>query len=424
MVNILGYHENDPVKSYGESKISSIFYYIVMVGCGGNGGYAVQRIAKMMNAFSGVSSFLMLADPDTVEEKNLLRQPFIGTDIGKKKADVLAKRYGGSYGLKIGSYSDTYIESVEQLESLFSHTDYLKTRDKHLQKVLIGAVDNDFSRKIMNDFFQKSDDLIYIDAGIEGVFLPRGNREPDEWTDEERQEHIESGYSGQVVVGVKKKGSVILPPLDEVYPINAKDAIPPSHSCGIEPYQPQRMISNENAALQISTVMNELFASDNILVHVVNFNSRTGNCRPTYVEDVIPGQEATIDSVYSGGEGEELSDKVEGADDELDAELVEFREDVKEPAAADGESEVRTLELELEPVDLALIENLYKVSDLSDSSKPEVYDAIVKYADETLNVNLLEWRCHNLQVSIVDRDGKTYLVATDIPKTEESGIPA
>ncbi|MGO4695430.1 ThiF family adenylyltransferase [Paenibacillus sp. 2TAB26] len=285
MINILGYHDKDPVQAYGESKISKIYYYIVMIGCGGNGGYAVQRIAKMMSAFTGVSSFLMLADPDTVEEKNLLRQPFIGTDIGKKKADVLAKRYGGTYGLKIGSYSEAYIESIEQLDSLFSHTDYLKTSGKHLQKVLIGAVDNDFSRKIMNDYFQKSDDLIYIDAGIEGVFIPSGNREPEKWTKEERQEHVDSGYSGQVVVGLKKKGKVILPPLDEVYPIDAKDAIPPSHSCGVEPYQPQRMISNENAALQISTVINELFASDSILIHVSNFSSRTGNCRPVYVDE-------------------------------------------------------------------------------------------------------------------------------------------
>lgn len=286
MVNILGFHDKEAPKHYGESKISRIFYYIVMVGCGGNGGYAVQRISKMMNAFSGVSSFLLLADPDTVEEKNLLRQPFIGNDIGKKKADVLAKRYGATYGLKIGSYTDAYIESVEQLESLFSHTDYRQTGGQYIQKVLIGAVDNDFSRKIMNDFFQKTDDLIYIDAGIEGVFVPPGDRSSEEWTTEEKQEHIESGYSGQVVVGVKKKGTVILPPLDEVYPVNAKDAIPPSHSCGVEPYQPQRMISNENAALQISTIVNELFASDSILVHVVNFNGRTANSRPTYAEDI------------------------------------------------------------------------------------------------------------------------------------------
>jgi hypothetical protein len=287
MIQLLNYHKEQPTRN-GHSGISNFLYYIVLVGCGGNGGYAVQRISKMLYAFSNVRSFLMLADPDTVEEKNLLRQPFIPSDIGKKKSDVLAKRYGSTYGLKIGSYSDSYIESVEQLEGLFSHTDYRHKDGQFIQKVLIGAVDNDFSRKIMKDYFNKTDDLIYIDAGIEGVYLPGGGEKPkEEWTEEETLENLESGYSGQVVVGVKK-GKVILPPLDGVYTIDAKDAIPPSHSCGVEPYQPQRMISNEMAALQITTIVNELFATNSILVHVLNFNARTSNCRPTYAEDVIP----------------------------------------------------------------------------------------------------------------------------------------
>lgn len=47
----------------------SLYYYIVLIGAGGNGGYTVQRLTKMMSAFSEVSSFLMIADPDTVEQK-------------------------------------------------------------------------------------------------------------------------------------------------------------------------------------------------------------------------------------------------------------------------------------------------------------------------------------------------------------------
>jgi hypothetical protein len=286
MIKLLDFHKKTADSFQRQSEISKLYYYIVLIGAGGNGGYAVQRITKMMNAFENVRSFLLIADPDTVEEKNLHRQPFIATDIGQKKADVLAKRYGGTYGLKIGSYSDSYIESVDQLEMLFSHTDYRHERGQFIQKVLIGAVDNDFSRKVMHDYFNKTDDLIYIDAGIEGVYLPP-DKSPEEWTDEEAAEHRESGYSGQVVVGLKKCGRVILPPLDAVYPINAKDAIPPSHSCGVEPYQPQRMISNEMAAMLISTVVNELFSSNAILVHYVNFNAKTGNCRPVYAEDVV-----------------------------------------------------------------------------------------------------------------------------------------
>lgn len=265
----------------------SLYYYIVLIGAGGNGGYTVQRLTKMMSAFSEVGTFLMIADPDTVEQKNILRQPFIPSDIGLKKSEVLAKRYGGTYGLKLGSYPESYVESVEQIEKLFSLTDYRHKRTQLIQKVLIGAVDNDYTRNIMNEYFNQTDDIIYIDAGIEGVFLPEDGRPQDQWTNDEIERHLESGYSGQVVVGLKKEGRVILPPLNEVYPVNARDTIPPSHNCGTEPYQPQRMIANEHAAMHIATVMNELFASNTIHVHVSNFSARTGGCRPIFVDEVV-----------------------------------------------------------------------------------------------------------------------------------------
>jgi hypothetical protein len=94
--------------------------------------------------------------------------------------------------------------------------------------------------------------------------------------------------------------------LDAVYPIDAKDAIPPSHSCGVEPYQPQRMISNEMAAMLISTIVNELFSSNSILVHYVNFNAMTGNCRPVYADDVVlaestPSSDVSPDEEQASG---------------------------------------------------------------------------------------------------------------------------
>ncbi|WP_051051787.1 ubiquitin-activating E1 family protein [Paenibacillus sonchi] len=268
-------------------EYTKIMYYIVLIGSGGTGGYAVQRITKQMSAFSDVRSYLMLADPDVIEERNLLRQPFITRDLGLKKSEVLSSRYGSTYGLKIGSSAEKYIESVEELESLFSHTSYLHSQRQYIQKVLIGAVDNDFSRKIMNDYFNHSDDLVYIDAGIEGIYLPEnGDKQEDEWTDTELEDHLESGYSGQVVVGLKKKGEVILQPIHGIYPIDSNDLIPPSHNCGLEPSQPQRMIANEMAALQISILMNELFASNSIRTHVINFNAQLGNSRAEAAPDV------------------------------------------------------------------------------------------------------------------------------------------
>jgi hypothetical protein len=72
MINLLSFHKETGEKTnYSfRSPITKLYYYIVMIGAGGTGGYAVQRISKMMNAFSSVNSFLLIADPDTVEERN------------------------------------------------------------------------------------------------------------------------------------------------------------------------------------------------------------------------------------------------------------------------------------------------------------------------------------------------------------------
>ncbi|MEB9892799.1 hypothetical protein P4K96_04215 [Bacillus cereus] len=72
MLDLLSFHKTDSEETEFSLcfPISNLYFYIVMVGAGGTGGYAVQRISKMMSAFNNVNSFLLLADPDTVEEKN------------------------------------------------------------------------------------------------------------------------------------------------------------------------------------------------------------------------------------------------------------------------------------------------------------------------------------------------------------------
>ncbi|MFB5268127.1 ThiF family adenylyltransferase [Paenibacillus enshidis] len=265
------------------TKYKSVLYNIIILGCGGTGGYLVQRLSKMLYAFGETRYICTLVDPDTVEKGNLLRQPFLPSDIGRKKAEVLAERYGLTYGLRIGSVTDAYVESVDQLEKLFARKEYSWGYDQYVQDVLIGCVDNNYSRQVMNEYFKKSSGLIYIDAGIEGVWGPESPAY--RWSSEEKELHQSSGYSGQVVVGLKYEDKVLLDPVLELYPVWEKDSIPPSHNCGIEPNQPQRMISNEMAALQISVILNELFASNSILIHQINFNAQLGNSRPVYVEN-------------------------------------------------------------------------------------------------------------------------------------------
>ena len=62
---------------------------IVQVGCGGNGGYITQRLAKLISSLTKNSSHTTfdytLVDLDRVEEKNLQRQPFLPRDLDKKR---------------------------------------------------------------------------------------------------------------------------------------------------------------------------------------------------------------------------------------------------------------------------------------------------------------------------------------------------
>ncbi|MEK5400108.1 hypothetical protein [Paenibacillus sp. FSL K6-2859] len=69
MIRLFDFHEKEK-SQYHLPSISRMMYYIVIVGSGGTGGYAVQRITKIMSAFSNVNSFLLIADPDSIEDKN------------------------------------------------------------------------------------------------------------------------------------------------------------------------------------------------------------------------------------------------------------------------------------------------------------------------------------------------------------------
>ena len=101
-------------------------------------------------------------------------------DIGKNKAQVLAERYAGAFGIK-ANYIPDFIESKFMLEELEQAVAAI-TILKDLKLILIGAVDNNRSRQMCHEVFQESRNIIYIDSG---------NGE----------------YTGQMVCGIRKERS-------------------------------------------------------------------------------------------------------------------------------------------------------------------------------------------------------------------------
>lgn len=259
--------------------------FIVQIGTGGTGGYLVQHIAQLLGTNKKASTYV-IADPDVIEEKNLGNQLFLASEVGLRKADVLAERYSYAYGLDIRSYTDGYIESVNDLKHLFN-ADYLSEGSyrSQLLPIIIGSVDNNFTRKILHEFFSKHP-CIYIDAGNEATEVPADwqTRPKSEWTDEERQAYVTSGWSGQVVTGINlnlhKQASVA-----EVFPdiLEDSDSIRPSSlSCTeLTASEPQRLIVNKFAALAILSVLTEIVEESSVSSHVTHFHAKKGYMRST-----------------------------------------------------------------------------------------------------------------------------------------------
>ncbi|MBG9790527.1 ThiF family adenylyltransferase [Brevibacillus laterosporus] len=261
----------------GEGK--DVFFYLVQIGCGGNGSYILQQCAQMMNIFNCDGRYI-IADPDIVEHKNLNNQLFISKDVGKTKASVLAKRYSSHYKLPIASYDQKYIEDGRMLHNLFQHTDYTGCYhwNKKLIPILIGAVDNNFTRKIMHQFFLEQESLVYIDVGVESAWVPQDGRKEQDWSEEEINKHRNTGWGGQVVIGFKEKGKVILDPVANRFPdiLEGQDEIAPSEvACSnIVVNEPQRLFTNRCAALVVAGYLNELLSEKTISNHVTFFHAK------------------------------------------------------------------------------------------------------------------------------------------------------
>ncbi|WP_413927133.1 hypothetical protein [Clostridioides sp. ES-S-0145-01] len=99
----------------------------------------------------------MLIDGDIVESKNYRNQKFTRKDLSINKAKVLSSRYG-KLGIKV-SFIDEYLVDKKLVVNLIKNSlnDF----------ILIGCVDNNKARIVLNDVFYDSciDSLVYIDTG-------------------------------------------------------------------------------------------------------------------------------------------------------------------------------------------------------------------------------------------------------------------
>jgi molybdopterin/thiamine biosynthesis adenylyltransferase len=151
---------------------------IFVVGCGGTGSYLVPNLARLLSVkqSENLHTCLYLIDRDEVEEKNLLRQNFIQSDIGKNKAVALATRYSRAFGIPIAavedywpvhSNSDTHSWLIDILRNTVNIFNNPQINDE--VNLIISCVDNVKTRIAIDEYRKEfiRHTPIWIDTGNE-----------------------------------------------------------------------------------------------------------------------------------------------------------------------------------------------------------------------------------------------------------------
>ncbi|MGO5011434.1 ThiF family adenylyltransferase [Niallia sp. Sow4_A1] len=260
---------------------SEVYYQILVIGAGGTGGIVIQQLCQMLSMFE-ISAKLIIAEPDIYEEKNRNNQLCLAKDVGKNKADVLAKRYRAAYQLDISTYTGGYVEDTKTIDTLFQLNYERIPYNYRIVPILISCVDNNYSRKIFHEYFNTAQTLLYFDVGNENVILPKDhrNRPIESWTKEELEEYKDSGFTGQMVCGFKSDWKILSEPIGTLYPdiLEDNDEIAPSQlSCQeLAASNPQRLITNRYSAISVITVLNEIFETKSLSTHRILYHAKRG----------------------------------------------------------------------------------------------------------------------------------------------------
>lgn len=164
-------------------------FHVIVVGSGGTGTYFLKEFSRFIQGGHRAVSKLTIIDGDTVEEKNMERQSFAPEDVGFNKAAVMADVLSSAFELNWESYSE-YLTELEQLDEIVG-------KGSSRTPLIVGCVDNHACRMLLEEFFSKKDNVIYLDSANEFS-------------------------TGESVFAYKKNGKVVSPCRSYYYPEIAK----------------------------------------------------------------------------------------------------------------------------------------------------------------------------------------------------------
>jgi molybdopterin/thiamine biosynthesis adenylyltransferase len=158
-----------------ECRFSVIPQTFIIVGCGGTGSRLIPLLAQFLKTCQWiVNPAIHLIDDDIVEEKNLSRQNFIYTDVGKPKAVVLAQRYSKAYNIPIVPIVEKVIGTgtFSVSSKIFNSGEALIQGNK-LAAMVISCVDSMAARRAILEEFSHTvfnHGGIFLDGGNEDLF--------------------------------------------------------------------------------------------------------------------------------------------------------------------------------------------------------------------------------------------------------------
>lgn len=268
---------------------------VVLFGVGGTGGYCLQQLARLLYGLKAERAEawiapplarsareepepvpeVLLCDGDAVSEANLRRQYFLARDVSKNKALVLAERYGAAYGLKISAYPH-YLSPTTDFGALVPEG-----------SIVVGCVDNAATRRLLHERLSYYTDVVYLDAGNAAVHLP----EDGPLTRKERIRIRDSGWEGQVLCGVRRRGETAIPfPAEQIPDLIEDDGelLPSEVPCGqVVVSNPQRALTNTWAAITLYSYLTDLLSKGTVLHRMTLFCARRGYAKSYPALDVM-----------------------------------------------------------------------------------------------------------------------------------------
>jgi PRTRC genetic system ThiF family protein len=120
-----------------------------LVGAGGTGSFMAMNLARL--AFElyqrGKAASIVIVDPDFVETDNIPRSNFCFAEIGLNKAETLAGRVSGAWGIEVGFVKEAFTPAL----LLTRRDDWTVQSSSQKLTILVGCVDNHLARIQMHE---------------------------------------------------------------------------------------------------------------------------------------------------------------------------------------------------------------------------------------------------------------------------------